>query len=1250
MSERPRSRLALGVALALIVAGCTTGGSDESSNVSIPIQVAGEPSLTVVINAPASCDVVGCVGDGVDSASGAFRVEVEDLLFPSGLFGVELRRTYRSDAQTIGWFGSGWATIYETTVVENNGVLEVDAPAGFGPRWTPEAPIGWDVAGAVEIERAGSGYRFVWPTGETWDFAATGELARMTSPYGQALEIEHTPTSVAISSTQGVSLDLTFDSERVVSASSSDGRAVRYSYNDGRLVQAAAPGQTIGYRHDAAGRLVEYSLPAGATSITYDAVGRVVSQSLAAGERFNLAYDESSATVTVTNRLVTTVYEHDDADRLTRATRDGEVVLAQQFDDAGRLTDRTEYALPSGDVVSQLAQSYDDEGRVIELAVDGLSSSFEYDEQGRVTSVTGAGEAQFEYAGESPLPTAVSTPATGRSEITVEDGFSVAVSDETGTTSITERDAIGNPVAFGFSPDSLWSFEFDSEGNVTSRTSAMGRRWTSLWGPRSTLLEEQDALGRVSRYEYDNAGRLRAEALPTGTSRFTYTSSGQLASVAEPDGAITRRDYGPDGQLAAIVRPGDLTWRISNDEQPDGSRRETSIAPDGTRVEDTIDSAGRLIARRAVESDGSLTERTSYSYEFGRETELAVQRGQSAFTRTTMYDELGRVVESVSRLDGNEVGRSRYEFDRGLVVAATLDDEAASYDYDVAGRLVGVARGDDTWSATYAGGRVASVEHNGKTTNIGYDVDGRATTFAESDGTVVGWAFDEVDRPVARTVADVAAKFSWSDADLLVGYLAPSGASWEWSYDPSGRLTEASEPGGVNTVYEYEAGNISRIEASGPGVDRDDRFTYDARGLLASADTERGEVSYLYDATGRIRSVDDSSGDEDWTLDAAGAVTTVETSNDRFEVSYTSDGQLREISGPDEESLIVERLDGTIQSIDVDGERSLGLQVDDDGRLSSVEWNEDSAIDIDWTGAESFSVRDRGDDEQFDYIVAQGRLTSFRTDEVQYRAQSNANGTLAELSLAGDDSATLEFDASGRPATIRADDRVSSISYDERGRVSSVITSDAGEIDERTTVTYGDGERSIDGDDSLVETLFDESGAPLQPLPSSLPNPMSAAIGDPLLAGAFLVQGAEDLLQAQPDPFASIATSLREATPVLTSAIGVRDRERLAEQLLVAEVNRLSPTLSIAGPERVRIPIIDPDNGETADFNPFVDAAPSGLAFGVLAREAGAGGSLLDRALDTAGDIVGGTVSMASTIANFVVANPLAAFGVRQGR
>ena len=168
----------------------------------------------------------------------------------------------------------------------------------------------------------------------------TGELARMTSPYGQALEIEHTPTSVAISSTQGVSLDLTFDSERVVSASSSDGRVVRYSYNDGRLVQAAAPGQTIGYRHDAAGRLVEYSLPAGATSNPrrcrpgsepIAGSGRTVQPCLRriVGHRDRDESLRRPRSTNTTTRIAS-----------PRAARAGEVVLVQQFDDAGRLTDR----------------------------------------------------------------------------------------------------------------------------------------------------------------------------------------------------------------------------------------------------------------------------------------------------------------------------------------------------------------------------------------------------------------------------------------------------------------------------------------------------------------------------------------------------------------------------------------------------------------------------------------------------------------------------------------------------------------------------------------------------------------------------------------------------------------------------------------------------------------------------------------------------------------------------------------------
>jgi hypothetical protein len=82
--------------------------------------------------------------------------------------------------------------------------------------------------------------------------------------------------------------------------------------------------------------------------------------------------------------------------------------------------------------------------------------------------------------------------------------------------------------------------------------------------------------------------------------------------------------------------------------------------------------------------------------------------------------------------------------------------------------------------------------------------------------------------------------------------------------------------------------------------------------------------------------------------------------------------------------------------------------------------------------------------------------------------------------------------------------------------------------------------------------------------------------------------------------------------------------------------------VSIQGSDQVRVPIVDPESGEASQFNPFVDATPSGLALGVLAREAGGGNSIFDRARGTLGDIVGGAVTLVGDVARFVISHPLA--------
>ena len=160
-------------------------------------------------------------------------------------------------------------------------------------------------------------------------------------------------------------------------------------------------------------------------------------------------------------------------------------------------------------------------------------------------------------------------------------------------------------------------------------------------------------------------------------------------------------------------------------------------------------------------------------------------------------------------------------------------------------------------------------------------------------------------------------------------------------------------------------------------------------------------------------------------------------------------------------------------------------------------------------------------------------------------------------------------------------------------------------------------------------------------MPSSLPNPLSAANSGPELAGGLSGASREVLVSPEPRPIEDTISLVAAAAPTIATPIGVRDLPRLAEQMVVSEVARLSPSMRVNGSSETRLPLINPKNGTLADFNPFIDAAPSGLALGQLSSQGGGGNSLLDRAKDTLGDIVGGVRSVANSIVEFVDRNPL---------
>jgi YD repeat-containing protein len=1232
-SQRWLSTVGGTVVMALLVSTCTSDGhSTQTWSVDSP---------EVTINSPASCAMAGCVGEGIDTSAGAYRSEMEDLLFPPGLFGIELVRAYRSDSETVGWFGRGWSTIYETTLRVDGNDLTIDAPLGLAPFWAPEVPAGWDVAGTPTIGQVEGGYTLTWPTSEQWVFGSDGWLETLRSPYGASVTIEHTADAITLASTQGVTIALNVDGGRVVSADTNDARHSEYTYAGDLLTDVSAPGIELGYRYSGGGLLAEVTAPAGTTAIAYTD-GKVATQRTVSGQRFTFTYD--GATTNVQSSGPDAAFVHDDESRLIRLTYDNKDVLVQSFDPNGLLVSRMEYALPSGQVVSSLERAYVD-GRLTTETVNGTTSTISYDPRGRVAEVAGPSSIRFEYEDEGPLPATVTTPANGRSTFSYRDGFVATVTDATGVASITNRDALGNATGVGNTTDALWLYEYDSEGNVTTTTSPSERTWTAQWGPRAVLLHERDPLGRTTTYAYDAAGRLIRETGPSGrTTKRTYHDTGQLLAVTGPDDLTTRYEYDTVGRTATIVMPGDRTWRLSYDDRADGSQVVTMTAPDGTATLTTIDSSGRELGRRSVEADGATAETVVNTYNFHQLTEVTVKRGRSRLVTATTYDTAGRVSAVESTLDGTVTRSDGYEYAAGRVVTAHSRDETATYSYDDAGRLVEVSTGDDVWRATYRDGQVVATRHNDDTTEIEHDVDGRPNQFVDANGVTTTWRYDDADRPISRAVAQAVAEFQWTDDDQLTSYRAPTGATWSWSYDTAGRLSGASEPGGANTAYEYELTSVSHVRTTGGGHDRNDKYSYDARGLLRTADTSEGKLQYVYDAAGRVVAIDGprDNDNESWVQNAAGQVVAATSGGREYSITYTDTGQVDEIVGPDDEFLDAQWNLDNLASVEVDGDDPLGITVDRQGRLESISWDDDTMIDITWVGSENFSINQRGTDDPFEYSVDDGRLTAFESDGTKYSTSERADGFLDTLSMISDEvEGTVRFDAAGRPATLTTPDRTSTITYDSAGRVSSLLTTRSGDAPQQTIVTYDDG-RHIDGDADLVNALFDDAGVLRQSLPNTLRNPLSVGAESTTLQQALLVDGTDDLLVAEPDPFAQVENSLAASTPQLTTPIGVRDRLRLARQLVVAEVSRLAPTVSINEGLTVQVPIINPDNGELIDYNPFVDATPSGPALGVLARQAGGGGSLFDRAVDRLKDIVGGIVSFSADVARFVTSNPIA--------
>ncbi len=851
---------------------------------------------------------------------------------------------------------------------------------------------------------------------------------------------------------------------RLASTTDAMGATTAYTYYDDGLpatTTAKRVTQSDGTRHDIvlendaydpAGHLTKQITGGGKTTRTFtvDTLGRTVTSVLDPG-----GLNQSAG------------YTYDGDDRVKTETHSisasQTLTVSSEYDAAGDVTKRT---VTDGSSTHVTTGTYDDRGLLLtavsprgnETGADpaAFTSSYRYDELGHLVQQTAPGV----QAEEQGNPASTINPATVTGYNTF--GDVTDTKDPRDEVTRAEVDRLGRTTALTL-PD------YTPPGSSTALTATSRTSYNALGLPTSVT----DPLGRVTRYGYDQFGRLAdktdpvadpADALASksvpglvtgpvtstdggGITHYSWTPTGLRLSVTDPTGARTEATYDELGrQITAttVERYPTLQNLTSRYTWDYAGNQISSTTPEGATTTAGFDPAGEV----TYVTDPAGTTRFGYDG-LGRRTGVTDATNRRT---TTTYDALGDVTATMDYGTGGTALRTlTAEFDADGDRTAVIDPQTkarTTYTYDALGRLTQqVEPVSDTKSITTA---------------FGYDAAGNRTRLTDGRGNTTVYTFNSWG--LAESTIEPATDATPSEADR----------TWTTAYDKAGRPVTESLPGGVKRERTYdgldrlihETGTGAEAATVDRGLDYDlagrltsvttadgtsrNKYTYNDRGELLTASGPAGEASYTYNAVGDMTHRKTTAGDTDYGYDSAGRIDWASDSLTGSQVWYDFDAAGR----PSLEQYATKRAGATQYT--VTARRSYGY--DDLGRLTTDRiTNPDGSttvasttygydLDDNLTSKKTTGTAGAGDNS-YAYDHA-GRLTSWTKDGATTPFAWDAAGN---RTTAGPTKAT--FDARNRQLS----DGATKFTYTPRGTLASV---DAGR-DTPRSLTFDAFERKI---------------------------------------------------------------------------------------------------------------------------------------------------------------------------------------------
>ena len=697
-------------------------------------------------------------------------------------------------------------------------------------------------------------------------------------------------------------------SSRVRAMVGAFGKAIRLSYDDvsGRAVAVTGAGSRVEYAYSETGHLAEvttYALALQTTSDPVDEPESAVKGGTAAACGVVVAsrvytHTEDGLVQTVTGtggvREVTNVYG--DPDNPGRVT--------QQVSEHGRVIDYT--YLPGG--ITQITtgthentlETDSEDSGTVDTAERALHpNTWVSDSKGRLVSVTSAEGSTVRFIYDAFGNRIQVTDPEGARTVRSANTRGLVVKElaSTGAMSITEYDDLDRP--------------------VHKRTYGSKDEWI-----------RKDAPVKVISYEYAEEGFSRQPVAVTtdgATSRYTYTSAGQILSVIDPTGVVTRLSYDARGNLTGVLNAVGDMLKVEYDAQ---DRPVAVISPSGATMRVEYDAASRPV--RVIDPVGNATVYTYTPagkvasitdavggvrrFEYNAAGELVAQVAPDGARTVREINELGYTVAEtdplghVTKFVHDGMGRVTEKIDpAGNVWASRYNAADTLVEHtDPTGVLTRVSRDS-------AAGEITHQDGVGNTATVGFDALGRVMSSIDPSGAVTSWAYQfltntttassgEGDRGAAhhqgtsepvrvqdptenlvrvpgahalRTCTDAAGQVSGEVCDAagrVLRQVSASGAVTEYSYDACGRVASVTDADGVMTEYRYDAD--SRLVAKTRAGVVVESFVYDLCGRVLERRAGTKLVGrYAYDAAGRVvRCVDAAWGTRSFSYDACGRV------------------------------------------------------------------------------------------------------------------------------------------------------------------------------------------------------------------------------------------------------------------------------------------------------------------------------------------------------------------------------------------